>query len=275
MNRYEAKQEARRERLEAAADRARAASDSAYKRADLREEVSGIPFGQPILVGHHSEARHRRAIEKADRAMRASIEADNRASDLAARAAAVGTGGISSDDPDAIAKLAEKLARLEAAQNFMREANKAVRKAVKAGGADATGVVEALAADLEALQEGRGKLAAELIKPDFCGRIGFASYQLSNNSAEIARLKKRIASLELAAQRETKKTSFQGICEVIENAEENRLQIIFPGKPTPEVIAELKARGFRWSRSCGAWQRILNNAARYAAERVIAMAGAA
>lgn len=74
MNHYERKQEARRERLLAAAERAEAQSEAAYKRADLREEASGIPFGQPILVGHHSERRHRAAIKRADNAMRASIE---------------------------------------------------------------------------------------------------------------------------------------------------------------------------------------------------------
>ncbi|WP_143132963.1 DUF3560 domain-containing protein, partial [Brucella cytisi] len=73
MNAYEQKQENRRARLEAAAGRAEARAVFAYKRADMSEAATGIPFGQPILVGHHSEARHRRTIEKADRAMRASI----------------------------------------------------------------------------------------------------------------------------------------------------------------------------------------------------------
>jgi len=86
MNHYERKQEAKRERLLAAAERAEAQSEAAYKRADMREEVSGIPFGQPILVGHHSEGRHRAAIRRADNAMRASIEADKRAKELRGQA---------------------------------------------------------------------------------------------------------------------------------------------------------------------------------------------
>jgi len=64
MNSYEAKQEAKRERLEAAADRAEARSDDAYRKSDLREEVSGIPFGQPIIIGSSGEARHRTAIKR-------------------------------------------------------------------------------------------------------------------------------------------------------------------------------------------------------------------
>lgn len=40
MNHYERKQEAKRERLLAAAERAEAQSEAAYKRADMREEVA-------------------------------------------------------------------------------------------------------------------------------------------------------------------------------------------------------------------------------------------
>lgn len=56
---------------------------------------------------------------------------------------------------------------------------------------------------------------------------------------------------------------------VIENVEENRIQLIFPGKPSPEIRKTLKQSGFRWAPSSGAWQRFLNNAGRYAAERVV------
>lgn len=36
--------------------------------------LDGIPAGQPILVGHHSERGHRRTLEKADNAMRRAVE---------------------------------------------------------------------------------------------------------------------------------------------------------------------------------------------------------
>lgn len=61
-------------------------SDEAYKKADLSEKATGIPFGQPILVGHHSERRHRRTIEKADNAMRKSIEESDKAEAYSQRA---------------------------------------------------------------------------------------------------------------------------------------------------------------------------------------------
>lgn len=57
-NDYHDRLSARQQRLENAAQRAQANADAAYKRADMSEAATGIPFGQPILVGHHSEGRH-------------------------------------------------------------------------------------------------------------------------------------------------------------------------------------------------------------------------
>ena len=50
---------------------------------------------------------------------------------------------------------------------------------------------------------------------------------------------------------------------------EDRLQIIFPGKPDVEVRAKLKGSGFRWSPTSGAWQRHLGNSAIYAANAIL------
>ncbi len=274
MNHYEARQQARRERLEAAAERAEARSARAYDRADLREEKSGIPLGQPILVGHHSEGRHRRAIARAEAAMRTSIDEDRRAGDLRAKAAGVGTAGISSDDPEALAKLEAKIAKLEAGQAMMREGNKIIRRWAKKGLGD-RGADDARFADY--LAELRAKAsdkitaasAAEFLKPDFAGRIGFPAYMLSNNSAEIRRAKKRCEALEAAAERESSERVENGV-RIVENAEANRLQLFFDGKPAEATRAELKSRGFRWARSLGCWQRHLNNAARHAAGCVLA-----
>ena len=101
MNSYQEKQERKKERFEDLAEKHRQISIREFKKADLSEGATGIPFGQPILVGHHSEGRHRRALIRADNAMRRSIEADKTMDYYAGRAAGVGTGGISSDDPDA------------------------------------------------------------------------------------------------------------------------------------------------------------------------------
>ena len=274
-NAYEAKQEARRARLEAAADRAEARSDAAYRRSDLSEAASGIPLGQPILVGHHSERRHRRAIEQADRAMRVSIDEGKRAADLRAAAAAVGSGGISSDDPDAIVKLTDQLEKAEKTQELMKAANKIIRKWLKKGVTHETSdpTFDAFAAELAELGDAfTPENARGLITPSM-GSVGFASYSLSNNSANMTRIKKRIAVLKAAAQCETKTHDIQGVCKVIENAEDNRVQIVFEVRPDAATRAVLKSNGFRWAPSANAWQRQLNNAGLYAARRVLTALG--
>ena len=277
MNSYEAKQQTRRDRLEAAADRAETRANAAYKRADMSEAATGIPVGQPILVGHHSEARHRRAIERADNAMRKSVAEDKRARELRARAASVGTGGISSDDPDAIAKLQKQIEDAEAVQKQMKAANQVVKKWSKKGvggeteGPDFDAYHAALKVIVPAATE---KVAREFITRHM-GSVGFAPYQLTNNGANIRRLKARVEQLKKAATRPTREHACSGGVTITENAEENRIQITFPGKPDADTRSILKSNGFKWAPSHGAWQRKLNNAGIHAARRIMAALGIA
>jgi hypothetical protein len=233
MNAYEAKQEARRERLEARAARLAREASGAFKRADMREEASGIPFGQPILVGHHSEGRHRAAIKRAHAAMDRGVALSKAADEAAARAESVGSGGISSDDPDAIAKLKEKLAGLE----------------------------ELHARELAHNKEARRNPNVRPLIP---------AYRFSNRSANIRNVKERIARLERDQLRQpAAPIEAAGGVRVVQNVEANRVQIIFPGKPDAAVRAILKGRGFRWAPSESAWQRQLNNSGIFAAECVL------
>lgn len=239
---YYARQEARKERLERAADRANERAAAAFKRADMREEVTGIPFGQPVLVGHHSEGRHRAAIKRADNAMRTSINEDKKAKRLAGMAAGVGSGGISSDAPDAIELLREKVTELEAQRERMKDANTAWRKAGNKPGRQDDG---------------------SWVEPPY------PPYSLTNLGARIRDAKARVARLEREGERETKEVETNVGVTLVQNAEANRVQLIFPGKPAPNVIKELKSRGFRWSPSEKAWQRMLNNAGIYAAQCIV------
>jgi hypothetical protein len=240
---YDERVAARQERLENAAERAEANAAAYFKKADLSEEATGIPFGQPILVGHHSEGRHRAVLKRADSAMRNAVAESKKADYYAGAAASVGTAGVSSDDPNGVAKLTEKVAELEARQAKMKAANDAWRKAGNKAGRNAAG---------------------EWIEPPY------PSYSLSNNSAVIRSTKARIEQLKRAAQVETKTIETNVGVTVIENAEANRVQIIFPGKPDEATRTMLKSYGFKWAPSEGAWQRLLNNAARWAAQQVVA-----
>lgn len=72
------------ERYENASINAETKSDSYYKTS--HELTDMIPFGQPILIGHHSEARHRRAIDKSWNAMGKSVELSNKAKEYDSKA---------------------------------------------------------------------------------------------------------------------------------------------------------------------------------------------
>ena len=252
-NSYERKLDAKRERLLARADKADREGDARINRAN--RDASAIPMGQPILVGHHSEKRDRNFRNRIHNNYSKGYELKEKAGNLRARAASVGTAGVSSDDPDAVDKLEEKLAELEKKQEF----NKAINKALKV--ADRTGSDEAL------IKLGLGKaLIAQLKKPDFSGRRGIPSYVLSNNSSNMRRIRQRIEALRKAADDQTSE-QVHGDIRIVDNVEENRVQVFFPGIPAPEVRKKLKQNGFRWSRSAGAWQRHRSDAALWWARR--------
>ena len=168
----------------------------------------------------------------------------------------VGTGGISSDDPQAVEKLEAKLAALEKHQELMKAANVAIRMKDPTEG-------DAKLAELGYTPEDIAKLR----EPDFCGRIGYPAYLLQNNNANIRRIRGRIEELKKRTENTPEGWEFDG-GRVVVNTAENRLQIIFDGKPDADIRTELKGEGFRWAPSQGAWQRQLTDNAMRAARRL-------
>ena len=252
-NSYERKLDAKRERLLARADKAEREGDARINRAN--SDASAIPMGQPILVGHHSEKRDRNFRNRIHNNYSKGHELKQKASNLRGRAASVGKAGVSSDDPDAVVKLAEKLEQLEQKQQLYKAINKALRKA------DRTGSDE----ELKALGLS-AKTIAELKTPDFAGCRGIPSYQLTNNSSNMRRIRQRIEALREAAHDQTNE-EVHGDIRIVDNVEENRVQVFFPGIPSPEVRSKLKQNGFRWSPTAGAWQRHRSDAALWCARR--------
>lgn len=219
-----------------------------------------IPFGQPILVGHHSEGRHRRDIAKIDNNMRKSVEASGKADYYADKAKHIENDTtIYSDDPEAIVKLKEKIAALEKAQTTMKACN----KIVKSKKLDHSEKIEELVK--LGLKEPN---AEELMKPDYCGRIGFASYSLTNNNANINRNKKRLKQLVKLESDETSEWEAKGV-RIVDSVEDNRLQMFFPGKPSDEIRKALKGKGFRWSPRNGCWMSYRSEWANRKAREII------
>jgi hypothetical protein len=267
---YASKVQNRLDRMESRADQLMQQAQSELNRA--HQMAQAIPFGQPILVGHHSEKRDRRYRQRIEDTFRRGFEHYQQAKNRQERAvSAVKHSAISSDDPAAILKLQAKIEQAEQVQTVMKTANAAIRKAMKRTYDDPAQRIADLAQELN-LSE---KRIAGLLKPDFCGRIGFPDFELTNNNANIHRMKKRLDDLKKQNERAQVEPAIQeseseiaGL-QIIRNLDENRIQLVFDDKPEANIRTILKTAGFRWAPSQGAWQRQLNNSAEWAVERVI------
>jgi len=259
MNEFEAKKQARIDRYRERAAKARKESGDLFTQGS--EMLSVIPMGQPILIGHHSEKRHRNYLKKIDGKFNRASEAGEKADYYAEKAhAAENNRAIFSDDPQAAIRLKIKIEKAEEAQESYKAANKIIRSKSL--------TFEEKIEQLQAMNLSRGSAEKFLTEKDFAGRLGFPPYVLTNNNANIRRMKERLVKLEANAGQETTTKEVKGI-EIVENIEENRIQLIFPGKPAEDIRKLLKSSGFRWSPRNTAWQRHLNSAGKWAAARVI------
>lgn len=266
---YDERQEARRDRYEERAEKARARAESADSAA--RRTLDGIPMGQPILVGHHSERRHRRDLKRADGAMRRAHEESQKAAHYERKAAGVGRAGISTDDPQAVTKLRAKLAELEA----QRDRLKAIGKAWRAEGKPEADDAEAWqrVAERVGLDEREVAFYRRDQAMDPLNRGPVPGYVLTNLGSNIRRVRQRIEREEreasTAEHTQTEHETTAGTVVRVEDPDQNRIRLEFDGKPDADVRASLKRYGFRWSRQNQAWQRHLNNAGRYAADAAL------
>ena len=260
MNTYEAKQAAKKERYEELAQNAAYKSDQLFESS--RKETDCIPFGQPILVGHHSEGRHRKAIERSHNKMQACVDAGKKAEYYESKAKGVGKGGISSDDPDAVKKLKEKLSTLEEAQTRMKEINRVWRLIDKKP--DAAATIKAV----DALNDKDSAIVKGFTRQYPSDKGPIPSFSITNNNANMRTVKKRLEALKAKEEHQEAEDIKGDGFTIVENKEENRIQILFDQKPSKETITLLKSHGFRWAPSNEAWQRQLNNAGIYAAQCV-------
>ena len=175
---------------------------------------------------------------------------------------------IMSGDADAVTRLTEKVAEAEALQTKMRAVNAAIRRHAKAGKeAQVAAIVEA-APDLDATR------AALMLQPDCLGRIGYADYELSNNNANIRRMKGRIELL--SRNKASAPLSLRGdgvLCE--DCPADNRVRLFFTGIPNQAIRTRLKSMGFRWTPSLRCWQAYRNSRSLESAKAFVISAPAA
>lgn len=253
---YQERKEARIERYRNRAQKRRAEGTARIGAAD---RIAGmIPLGQPILVGHHSEKRHRRDIQRIRDGLRKGFELTKQADNLEQRAASAERNDmISSDDPEALDKLREKLVEFEAERDRWKAINKALTKKTDEAVQKALEALQLTARELQDIKLNRGVTSGKLFP---------LKYKVTNLGANIRRVKERLESLEKLAATKPAEDLKIGDCVIRE--EDNRVQLIFPGKPSEEIRRELKSHGFKWSPTAGAWQRLLSDPARYWAKRI-------
>ena len=251
------------ERREATAERKlerakKLEAEAAAREKAARTTMDIIPMGQPILVGHHSEGRHRRDLKR----MRSNFDKAREAQEKAERlksAARNPSGAISSDDPEAVVKLKKKMAYLEKTRDFRKKLNRVYRKH--------KGDWDKVAAELDLAEDVVDSYKASMAQIHW-EKMPVPGYELTNLGARIRDIKKRIENLAAEAEA-TPAAPVEGAgWSIHEDVDDNRIWVEFDKKPPRDITQSMRRQGFKWSPTRSAWVRQLNNAGRYAAERV-------
>jgi hypothetical protein len=174
---------------------------------------------------------------------------------------------IKSSDENAIEKLESKLEKMQKNQEKMKAANKILRNAKLSDDEKIKKLIEVGYSESNSI---------ELLKPDFCGRIGF-TYQLQNNNGNMRNVRLRIeklqrqkatAATEIIVETATETENGESNIRIVDNPQADRIQIFFPGKPDADIRTKLKSNGFRWTPSIGAWQSYRNDKGRRIAKEI-------
>lgn len=217
-----------------------------------RNEIAARVPSTLIAGGSNFPVRKK---EKQNRADAAAMEEYRQIRGLLDKIRGAGRGGISADDPAAVDKLKAKLAGLEAFQEKMKAVNAYYRKHGALEGCPQLSAVE-----IEELKAGMARSWRTQPRP-------YESYLLTNNNANIHRVKERIEGLGKRSETEFTGWAFGG-GEVKVNREANRLQVFFHEKPDRDTCSAMRHNGFKWAPSVGAWQRQLTDNAIYAAKHL-------
>lgn len=168
---------------------------------------------------------------------------------------------IYSNDANALQRLKARLAQLESNQEQWKRVNAYWRK-------HGTMIGYGLS------EEAETRINEEMKTNGLSQPI--PGWRLTNNNAEIHRIRDRIAELERlkeqadapADEAERRYPEIEGVT-VRENSEAMRIELYFDEKPTDEARILLKGAAFKWAPSKGAWQRQLTSNAVRATQRLL------
>ena len=248
MSIYEEKKQAKIERYKKYSKNAQEKSDKLYSEA--KDMASVIPFGQPILVGHHSEKKDRRYRNKIENRFEKSFEEERKSEYWKDRAASIANNAqIQSDDPEAIKKLENRIKELVKFDENAKRLNNRLRKFKTYKNA---------LEFLKLLDDKESKMLYKHISESVslynCPPEYISCYYYKYNSPEIRRLRKRLAYLEKEERREAISFEIKNIS-VVE--EDGQIRVYFPDKPDAEIRRKLKTYplSLKWSRYSNAWVR--------------------
>lgn len=233
--RLEHKLEKREEWAEKASARCTAEFETA------RQITEHIPFGQPILVGHHSEAGHRRAIERSAGHMDKGCEAYNLAKYHESKARGLQDQldrTIFSDDEDAVERIEAKIAEKEATQERYKRINKIIRS--KATPEEKVAALVITCGMTEAGAKERVEKNAQI-----------PAYAMTNNNSEIRRLKQRLVSIKARNERRAAAEQSENGVTITHCTGTAYVEVTFAEKPERSIINDLKTSGFYWRQ--GSW----------------------
>lgn len=167
---------------------------------------------------------------------------------------------IYSDDAMAIEKLEAKIDNLKELQSKMKEVNAYYKKNKTLKGC-------------ELLTEDEAIKIMNNIQYHSWYPVPFAPFELTNNNQNIHRLEDRLESLKKLKQRaseenENKYIQVDGL-QVVEDATDMRIRLIFDEIPNEKVRELIKHWGFKWSPKNSAWQRQLTRNGIYATNKVL------
>lgn len=212
---------------------ARAAFDAAHTMGEA------IPFGQPILVGHHSEKRDRNYRARIDAKITRGVTDTRMAERHSNKAHGIARQldqSVFSDDADAIERLRERIADREAERDRIKAFNASCRK----GSPDESILTERERADIATTRR--------VVSYQLSTGGGFPRYVLTNLGAAIRKDKERIADIERREKRTAEAKDNGG---VTVRVADDYCTVTFAEKPEREIINALKAAGFHWG--SGSW----------------------
>ena len=253
---YRGRLEAKIERRAEWADKAKARSAQRFEAAD--KIAQSIPFGQPILVGHHSEG-HARADQKR---IHSNMDKGCAEAALAKHHEAKADGlerqldrSIFSDDANAIAELEQRIAEREAECARMKAVNTAWRKSEKAAPELDKPARLAVLVKASVITDNEAMAIARFFGLCHWEQQPFPAYATTNQRSSIRRDRERIEEIKRRQAMSAKADTAPGGV-LIENvgtteAGQPYSKVTFAEKPDWEVLNALRAAGYAWSR--GSW----------------------